>query len=191
MKTSDPVKIRSAGLVLLIILAGMITIHHHPSSESPGSSPDRKKANLRWFPWWTPWSGTDLFPPVEPCHSLTGSGDKNSSSRVSFSREEFAEGVALHTTDPAMDLIAVASSSRFAVVDRQKVLEAFHSEAINEKMESKIDDAIRALSLEKSLTLVFDSSFETSSGSTFLTAGARIEDLTADAISMVKAEDLP
>lgn len=90
-----------------------------------------------------------------------------------------------------MDLIAAASSSRFAVVDRQKVIEAFHSEAINEKLESKIDDTIRSLAIAKSLTLVFDSSFETSSGSPFLTTGARIEDLTADVISMAKAEDLP
>ena len=110
---------------------------------------------------------------------------------ASFSPGEFTEGVAPHKTDPAMDLIAVTSSSRFAVVDRQKVLEAFHGEVLDDRVKSKIDAAIHSLAVARSLTLVFDSSFETSSESPFLTAGARIKDLTADVISMVKAEDLP
>jgi hypothetical protein len=191
MKRSGPVKKRAPGLVLLLLLAGTITILHFYSSESPGTSPNRKKEYLQWSPWWTPWSGTDLFPPVETDHSLPGSEDKNPPSRVSFSPGEFTEGVAPHKTDPAKNLIAAASSSRFAVVDRQKVLEAFHGEVLDDRMKSKIDAAIRSLAVARSLTLVFDSSFETSSESPFLTAGARIKDLTADVISMVKAEDLP
>lgn len=186
MKRSRPVKIRAAALVLLLLLGVTFTIVHHPS-ESPGSLPDREKEYLQWSRWF----GTDRFPPVETDQSLPGNEDKNPPSRASFSREEFAEGVARHTTGPAMDWIAVASSSRFADVYRQKILEAFQGEAPDEMMESKIDAAIRSLSVARSLTLVFDTSFETSSGSPFLTAGLRIEDLTANVISMVKTEDLP
>jgi len=86
-------------------------------------------------------------------------------------------------------------SPALAAVDRERILESVFGDAREEEgpgIDEAIDSAIRSCARNRSLDLVFDTSFRMEAGSPFVFSGDRIIDLTDEVIAtLLKQSNLP
>jgi hypothetical protein len=100
-----------------------------------------------------------------------------------------------HSTDSqggSIDSTGWSHSPALAVVDRERILESVFedvSEDPGPEINAAVDSAIQTCARNRSLDLVFDTSFRTEAGTAFVFSGDRIIDLTDEVIATLRKPD--